>query len=107
MTVESINSDRAHPLRHQSRGDPIPLPAKAGAPTNWHGQNGVHGSAERSDHVRRELIGLVFLDPCSAWLGVKGYVVESCCGAVCFWPWERDVEVGEDAALDGGEPVED
>ena len=25
-------------------------------------QNGVHGSAERSDHVRRELIGLVFLE---------------------------------------------
>ena len=34
------------------------------------------------------------------------WVCESCCGAVCFWPWEGDVEVGEDESLDGGEPVE-
>ena len=26
---------------------------------------------------------------------------------MCFGPWEWDVEVGEDEALGGGEPVED
>ena len=51
--------------------------------------------------------GVRNLGPFFAWLGVMVWVCGSCCGAVCFGPWEGDVEVGEDESLDGGEPIED
>ena len=86
-------------------------PDAASAPTI-----GMHGvDVPRPNNFRRHRqdqslargLGGRALGPFSAWLGVMVWVCESCCGAVCFGPWEGDVEVGEDESLDGGEPVED